>query len=133
MASESFGGETFDLTSFTVDETKFKLHKQKPLKVRSKSLDHYLSLGSRLSDISLCILQAKTPVVLRDAKYWEHRKRNTENTRKSRTRSRILKNQIKIRLAFLEKENLVLKKALDAVNEECQALQERKAQLQKQQ
>merc|ERR1712108_18134 len=52
----------------------------------------------------------------KDDKYWESRTKNTIAARRSREARRLKENQIALRAAFLEKENVSLRKDVEEAN-----------------
>jgi len=59
---------------------------------------------------------------MKDDKYWSRRIKNNTAAKISREARRLKENQITMRTAFLEKENLALREELDKMLEENEAL-----------
>lgn len=62
------------------------------------------------------------PSEMKDERYWARRKKNNLAAKRSRDARRIKENQIVMRAAYLEKENNLLKKEMEALRQENVAL-----------
>ena len=62
--------------------------------------------------------QVLVPNEAKDSKYWSRRQKNNLAARRSREARRLKENQIALRAAFLEKENVSLKDTLEKL-EQC--------------
>jgi len=63
----------------------------------------------------------------KDDKYWSRRKKNNVAAKRSRDARRVKENQIAMRAAYLEKENVAMKEELNKFKEENRLLKERLA------
>ncbi|XP_073972015.1 protein giant-like isoform X5 [Rhodnius prolixus] len=96
--------------SISVNHNNNNIHQgQPPLKKRAPSPQHPTSSGADSADD-------------KDAAYWERRRKNNEAAKRSRDARRAKEDEIAIRAAFLEQENLKLKYQIAALTDETAKL-----------